>query len=95
MRNDSKGVKYNPIARQLLKSHTTQADGEVIVKPSFLEEPGLHGELRKATLRWIIYRFPFRYKPSTDDVNKLEWIVRWPTMSPEDKAETLDNLISV
>lgn len=72
-----------------------QAEGDDSEKHSILEEPGVHGELRKAALRWSIYRFRVRYKPSNDNATKLERLARWKTLTPEDQKEAADNLLSV
>lgn len=84
MRNDINGAKHNPVDRQLLRSHTLQSGEHDPGKPSFLEEPYVHGELRRAALLWSIYRFLVRYKPSPDNATKLEWLARWQTLTPED-----------
>lgn len=59
---ECKGAEPNPINRQLRASLTTDRPQT----NSLIQEQNIHGELRKAALRWSVYIFPVRHSPSSE-----------------------------
>lgn len=51
--------------------------------------------MRKAALRWGIYRIPVRYVPIEVEAKKLAWLPRWQYLTQEEKGEALDNFFAV
>lgn len=54
---DSRGAQPNAVDRQLKRAQCTPGRNAL----SMIEEPMLNGELRKAVLRWSMYRFPVKH----------------------------------
>lgn len=76
---DSRGAQPNPVDKQLKAAKCTQLQ----TTPSLIEEPNLHGELRKVALRWSIYSFPVQYAPTEEQQRRLELIPQWQSLEAE------------
>lgn len=90
-----KGKKHNPVHHQLKASNTFHAKEDSHQKAFFVETPSLHEELRKAALRWVIYRFPVKYTPNQAETDKLSWLPKWQLLNTGQKAEAVDSLLVV
>lgn len=58
----SRGEALNPVDRQLKAAVATDKPGV----SRLIEEQYINGELRKAALRWSVYRFSVKFEPTAN-----------------------------
>lgn len=88
---DSMGTGPDAGTRQLKASKAT-TDGN---RPSFIETKDLNGNLRKAALRWSVYRFPVKYEPTNEEHALLMELPRWQIIDESRKEEAAANPLKV
>lgn len=72
-----RGNETNTVDRQLKEATKTDTP----YSPSFMEAREFNGELCKAAMRWSIYRFPVKYKPTNDQEFVLAQLPLWQHLS--------------
>lgn len=66
MEADSRDAEPRMVNRQLREAIATDTP----LSSNLIEDKELNGELRKAALRWSIYRFPLKYTPTKNQKTK-------------------------
>lgn len=93
---ESKGASPTNGSRQLVAESTGLASGqEGETKTNFVEERDVVAELKKAVLRWSVYRFPIRYTPTEQETQLLAQLPQWPELDEETKNEVRGSLMEV
>lgn len=62
---------------------------------SMLEDREVSAELKKATLRWSIFRFSVRQVLTEEGKNILSMIPQWPSLTKEEKEEVRGTLFTL
>lgn len=91
----SKGPTPNPVDRQFVAAAAMNPQHATTRRLSFIEEPNVGGALRKAALRWSIYRFPVRYTPTPEENARLAQLPKWQDLFTELQSKTMNNLLTV
>lgn len=51
-------------------------------------------ELKKAMLRWSVYKFPVRYKPTEQEIRLIAELPRWKELSQERRRLVHETLLN-
>lgn len=89
---EQESVGANSSKSRHIKSERKVGHREIHTFPKFLRDPKLTPPMKRAMLRWSVYRFPVRYKPTSEEARTLHQITNTDDLGDEEYMNFVEQI---